>query len=299
MERLLDQSYARAEAVTADRARSFHFASGFLPPDKRRGVFALYDYCRHADDLVDERGERPVDEVRAELAALGDLVRRLHAGERPADARWLALWDTLRRQPVPLAPMLELLDGVAMDLGPVRMPDFPALRRYCRYVAGGVGLLLGPLLGAEAGGFDQPGVDLGIAMQLTNVIRDVAEDLDADRVYFPADELAAFGLSAEALRERRATPALRRFVAFQVERARHYFDQGDRVIDRFPADGSRLCVRLMQRTYAGILDEVARRRFDVFAGRASVSRARKLLILGQAVWHDGPAAVAQLASRPA
>lgn len=282
----LERSYVRAEGVTAEWAKSFYFASRFLPAAKKRAIFAIYDYCRHADNLVDQRGTRPVAEVREELAALGETVRRLHAGESPADPRWLALGDTLRRHQIPLAPLLELLDGVAMDLGPVTMPDFPSLHQYCRYVAGGVGLMIGPVLGVGERRFDELGMRVGVAMQLTNVLRDVREDLDNDRVYLPADELAAFGLSRADLERRELTPKLRDFLAFQVARAREWFTAADTAVPLFPDDGSRLTVRLLEKTYAGILDQIERAGYDVFRGRAYVPFARKLVILGQVVWRD-------------
>ena len=282
----LEGSYAAAEGVTRRWARSFHFASSFLPSAKRRAVFALYDYCRHADNLVDLRGDRPADLVRRDLTELRALVARVHGGERPDDPRWLALWDTCKRYEVPLPPLLALLDGVERDLGPVTMPDFQALYHYCTQVAGGVGLMLGPVLGADEQGFREYGVGLGVAMQLTNVLRDVAEDLRDDRVYLPADELAAHGITRAMLDARRMTPALRRLLAFQVLRARYYFGLGDAVVDLFPTDGSRLTVRLMQRTYAGILDDLERRHLDVFRGRAHVSRTRKFLILGRTLLTD-------------
>ncbi len=282
----LERSYASAEAVTAEWAKSFYFASRFLPAPKKRAIFALYDYCRHADNLVDQRGNRPVATVRQELASLGEVVRRIHAGAMPADPRWLALHDTLLRYPVPLAPLLELLEGVAMDLGPVRMPDFPALHQYCRYVAGGVGLMIGPVLGVDYRRFDELGVRLGVAMQLTNVLRDVREDLDNDRVYLPVDELASFGLCRADLERRVLTPRLRDFLVFQVGRAREWFASADAAIPLFPDDGSRLTVRLLQQTYAGILDQIERADYDVFRGRAYVPFARKLVILGRAVWRE-------------
>lgn len=289
---LLAQSYARAERVTAAWAKSFYFASRFLPAPKRNAVFALYDYCRHADNLVDERGSRPAEHVRIELEELRALVLALHGGAAPDDGRWLALADTLGRYPIPLAPLLELLDGVALDLEPVEIPDFAALEHYSRLVAGGVGLMLGPVLGADDDRFQFLGVQLGVAMQLTNVLRDVAEDLDDGRCYLPADELAGFGLSRADLEERETTPALREFMRFQVRRARALFDSADAVVPLFPADGSRLTVRLLQRTYAGILDEIGRRDYDPFRGRAYVSLPRKVAILGRALvgsWGRAPA----------
>jgi phytoene synthase len=284
----LERSYLGAEQVTAHWARSFYFASRFLPLEKKRAVFALYDYCRHADNLVDARGDRPVELVRADLAELAGTVRAIHRGHCPPDERWLALWDTLVRFPVPLEPLLELLDGVAMDLDEVAYPDYQTLHRDCRLVAGGVGLLLGPVLGASSSRFREPGVGLGVAMQLTNVLRDVAEDLDAGRLYLPADELARFGLDRSALERRAATPAFIALMRFQVARARALFAAADPVVGLFPPDGSRLTVRLLQRTYAGILDGIERLGYDVFRTRAYVSGPRKLMILGRALWTERP-----------
>ncbi|HET8625493.1 MAG TPA: phytoene/squalene synthase family protein [Gemmatimonadales bacterium] len=282
----LVMSYASAERITAEWARSFYFASRFLPAEKRRAIFALYDYCRHADNLVDQRGGRSPKQVRLALRDLGAAVARIHRGEQPDDPHWLALWDTLRRYPIPLEPFLELLDGLATDLEVVEVRDFPQLERYCRLVAGGVGLMLGPILGAAHEGFSAAGVRLGIAMQLTNVLRDVAEDLDAGRVYLPATELVQFGLTRADLEKRRATSAFRSLMRFQIERARRYFESGGRVVRLFPPDGSRLTVRLLQKTYAGILDAIERLDYDVFRARAYVSAPRKLMILGRAAWTE-------------
>jgi phytoene synthase len=286
--RALRRSYARAERTTAVWARSFHFASRFLPRPKRQAVFALYDYCRYADNLVDLRGSRPPDEVRADLASLGLLVRGLHAGAEAPPERWLALADTLRRYEVPLEPLLGLLDGVAMDLDRVRYPDYPTLHRYCRLVAGGVGLMLGPVLGATSRRFREPGIGLGVAMQLTNVLRDVGEDLDSGRIYLPADELARHGLDLAALERREVTPAFVALMRFEVTRARRLFRAADDVVELFPEDGSRLTVRLLQRTYAGILDAIERQRYDVFRHRAYVSGPRKVAILLRATWAPVP-----------
>ena len=283
----LRRSYALAERTTAEWARSFHFASRFLPRSKRRAVFALYDYCRHADNLVDLRGTRPADGVRAELDRLGRMVRALHAGAAPPE-RWLALGDTFRRYEVPLEPLLALLEGVAMDLGPVRYPDYPTLHRYCRLVAGGVGLMLGPVLGATSSGFREPGIGLGVAMQLTNVLRDVGEDLGHGRCYLPADELAGFGLDQAALERREVTPDFVALMRFQVTRARLLFRAADSVVELFPQDGSRLTVRLLQRTYAGILDAIERQGYDVFRRRAYVSGPRKVGILLRSACAAGP-----------
>jgi phytoene synthase len=285
-ERALERAYVRAEQITASWARSFYFASRFLPLEKRRAVFALYDYCRFADNLVDARGARSAGVVRAELASLGEQVTALQAGAPCEDERWLALADTMQRFPIPLDPLLDLLDGVEMDLEPVEMPDFATLRGYCSRVAGSVGLMLGPILGASPEPLRESGVRLGIAMQLTNVLRDIGEDLESGRVYLPADEMGRFGLDRRRLEARRVTPEFRRFMAFQVARARRFFRSGGSVVSAFPSDGSRLTVRLLQKTYAAILDAIERLDYDVFRARAYVSAPRKLLILSRAVWSE-------------
>jgi phytoene synthase len=282
----LERSYAAAEWVTAEWAKSFYFASRFLPVPKKRAIFALYDFCRHADNLVDDRGDRPVEEVRAEIEALDVEVRAIHAGRAPSDPRWLALHDTLARYDVPLEPLTDLLVGVAIDLEPVEFTDYATLHQYCRYVAGGVGLMLGPVLGAPPRHFRDPGIGLGVAMQLTNVLRDIGEDLDRDRVYLPREELARFGLTRADLERRVMTPELRRFMVFQVDRARRYFRNADPVVGLFPRDGSRLTVRLLQQTYAGILDVIEEQDYDVFRRRAFTTTRRKMAILARAIWYE-------------
>ncbi len=285
MNEILTESYVRAERVTAEWAKSFHFASRFLPVEKRLAIFALYDFCRHADNLVDDRGTRPVDEVRHDLATLDAMLLHLHAAGTPPE-RWLALGDTLSRYPIPVEPLRALLVGVAMDLEPVVIETLDELLVYCTRVAGGVGLMLGPVLGAPSSEFDAPGVRLGIAMQLTNILRDIGEDLGRNRVYLPAEELDRFGLDRADLERRTVTPAFIAFMRFQVARAREYFAAGDEVVGLFPRDGSRLTVRLLQQTYAGILDVIESQEYDVFRRRAYTSRRRKMRILARAFWHE-------------
>jgi 15-cis-phytoene synthase len=284
----LERSYHRAEMVTASWARSFYFASRFLPAEKKRAIFALYDYCRHADNLVDARGDRSAELARRDLENIGREVTAMHGGAPASSDRWLALADTLHRYEIPLGPLLDLLDGVAMDLERVEFQDYRTLHNYCRLVAGGVGLMLGPILGASSDRYHEAGIRLGVAMQLTNILRDVGEDLANDRVYLPVAEMAQFGIVRATLERRRVTPEFRRFMAWQVQRARRYFEHGNRVVALFPNDGSRLTVRLLQRTYAGILDAIERMEYDVFEARAHVSTPRKLLVLGRAMWSERP-----------
>ncbi|MGE5230519.1 MAG: phytoene/squalene synthase family protein, partial [Deltaproteobacteria bacterium] len=270
----LERAYRHAERVTAAWARSFYFASRFLPAGKRRAVFALYDFCRHADNLVDARGARPAAAVRAELRALGRMVRRLRAGEDAGGQRWLALGDTLRRYPVPEEPLLDLLDGVTLDLGPVELPDFAALARYCRLVAGGVGLMLGPVLGAPPDVFSEPGVRLGVAMQLTNVLRDVGEDAASGRVYLAREDLKRFGVGEEMLRADPAPDELRLLLACYAERARIFYERAAAL--RPAEDRARLRpADAMGAIYRALLDRLQQQRFPQRERAVRLSNSRR------------------------
>lgn len=274
----LNRAYAACARVTREKAKSFYFASRFLPEAKRRGVFALYDFCRYVDDLVDERGDRPVEAVQGELCALRALLESGGAGRPP---RWEPLFETIARFDVPTAPLLELIEGVSGDLSPRAIETEGELLRYCHQVAGVVGLALGPLLGARRTGFEASGAALGIAMQLTNVLRDVGADARLGRVYLPREELARYGLSREDVLAGCTDERWQRFMAFQVRRARAYFAEGERVVPLFPDDGSRLTVRLMARTYAGILEAIERQGYDVFTRRAHLGTLGKLGVLAR------------------
>ncbi len=287
-EDVLSLGYMRAALLTRDKAKSFFFASRFLPKHKRRGVFAVYEFCRVADDLVDERGDRPVETVRQALATIGQMVRRLPEREPPEDVFWHPLHDTFWRANLDTRPFLELLEGVERDLVPLRFENTAELMHYSHQVAGVVGLMLGPLLGASRRDFDEAGIQLGVAMQLTNILRDVGSDWRRGRVYLPASELARFNLDHAAIEAGEVTEAWRAFMEWQIARAREYFAAGDRVIDLFPQDGSRLTVRLMQQSYAGILRAIEAIDYDVFHQRAVVSDAQKLWILAKVMWQDGP-----------
>lgn len=278
----LADGYAACEAVTRDKAKSFHFASAFLPREKRGGVFALYDFCRYVDDLVDERGDRPVEAVAADLEALAVLLKASAAGHAPSDERWAPLHDTLTRFDVPIEPLLELIEGVGGDLHPRAFATTAELLRYCHQVAGVVGLALGPLLGARRTGFEHAGAAMGVAMQLTNVLRDVGVDAALGRFYLPTEELAAYGLTHDDLKAHVTDERWQAFMRRQIARARNFYAAGDQVVPLFPDDGSRLTVRLMQRSYAGILTAIERQDYDVYRARAHVSFTGKLVLLAGA-----------------
>ena len=268
--------------LLADRARSFAFAARFLPREHREAVVVLYAFCRTVDDLADEPppGLAPAD-VRARLltwrAWLGDPTGPTRP-EPAALAR--ALGVVIERYDIPRPFLLALLDGVESDLEPVRVADFAELRRYAMRVAGSVGLAMCGVLGASGPAALVAAAELGIAMQLTNILRDVGGDLRRDRVYLPADELARFGYSAERLRAdllAGAEPSadLRALLGFQVARAREYYARSLEGVWYLPPD-TRLAILTAGRTYGAILDAIEAGGYDVLRRRAVTSTPRKL-----------------------
>lgn len=279
----LAASHRYCHGQTRRHARSFYFASVALPREKKRAAYAVYAFCRYADDLVD-RGAGDAG-IAAALARVGAEFDAMLAGERTEPPFAPAFAWAVRRFGIGKQPFLDLLRGVAMDLGPVAIADWPALRDYCYHVASTVGLMMAPIFELrDPRGRDQA-IDLGIAMQLTNILRDVGEDYRLGRMYLPADELAAAGVAPADLGLERVTPALRGLLREQVARARDYYRRAEPGIALLADDGSQLTVWLMRHVYAGILEEVERADHEVLRGRVRTSFPRKLALAGRA-WRD-------------
>ncbi len=282
--------YRRAHTLTRQHARSFHFASWALGGARRHGALALYAFCRRLDDMVDEP-EAGAD-VAERLARARHLVTAIH-GTVPLEAAEIpppfhpdevaALRDTIRRFAIPEQPFQELIAGIEMDLTIRRYPDWPALDLYCYRVAGTVGLMMAPLLGYEDPAALRPAADLGRAMQLTNILRDVGEDLQRGRIYLPQDELAAAGISEAQLRAGRVDDRWVSFMQEQIARARALYRRAARGIPLLRGMRSRLTVRLMATVYGDILRAIEAQRYDVFARRAVVPGRRKLVLAAGAL----------------
>jgi 15-cis-phytoene synthase len=266
--------------LTRHHAKSFYFASHVLPSQKRNDAYAVYAFCRHVDDQID----LAPDET-ARLRALADLEHLLHAAYQPGDNAkslanslpWLrAFRETIQRRAIPNGYFEDLLKGVEMDRGRVRIQTWEELDRYCYHVASVVGLIMVHVLTEPSPELLKPARDLGTAMQLTNILRDIAEDWQRDRLYLPANELEKFGLTADDIAQQRTGDPFRAMMRFQIGRARAYYSYAEPGIAMLPADGSRFCARLMRTIYGGILDEIERADYQVFQGRVRVSFLRKL-----------------------
>ena len=266
--------------MTRHHAKTFYFASHALPKQKRSDAYSVYAFCRYVDDQID----LAPDEA-ARVRAFADLSHLLHTAYGTAEGveplenslPWLtAFRETIRRRFIPAAYFEDLLTGVEMDRGQVRLQTWDELDRYCYHVASVVGLIMVHVLTEPAPELLKPARDLGTAMQLTNILRDIAEDWRRDRLYLPAEELEKFGLTADDVAQQRTGDSFRAMMRFQIGRARAYYSYAEPGIAALPADGSRFCARLMSTVYGAILDELERADYQVFRGRVRVSFPRKL-----------------------
>jgi phytoene synthase len=281
---LLSASRAACRRLTAHHAKTFYFASHALPPEKRADAYAVYAFCRHVDDRIDLA---PDEEARiagfAELKTVLDSAYDFMSGSEE-DLPWLpAFRETAQRRGIPRACFDDLLTGVEMDRGRVRIETWEELDVYCYHVAGVVGLIMVHVLSEPAPELLGPARDLGTAMQLTNILRDIDEDWRRDRIYLPLRELEKFGLTQEDIAQRRMSEPFRALMRFQIGRARTYYEKAEPGIRALPPDGSRRTVRLMSTIYGNILDEIERADYRVFGVRRRVSFTRKLWLAAK-VW---------------
>ncbi len=272
-----ERSFAYCEDLAKREARHFYPAFRALPRDQRRAMCALYAYMRVTDDLADGPGTPETKRI-----ALNVWRENLHAalGGEPSHDLHPALADTVARYRVPVQHLTEVLDGVGMDLEPVRVRDFDELYRYCYHVASAVGLACIHVWGFDGDEAKRHAEAAGVALQLTNILRDLGEDKCLGRVYLPADELARFDCPPE--RWAAGSESFRALMEFQTERARGYYAQAQPLTKMLPPAG-RAVFEMILRTYRALLDEIVRRRYDVFSTRVRLSGWRKLMLAAQAL----------------
>lgn len=269
------RAYARCAAITRRHSATFHLASALLPARKRRAVRALYAFCRTTDDLVDrERSAR-------RLAAWRQTV--LSPVPPASDPVALAWADARLRHGIPARYAEQLVDAVAGDLRPPAHRTFDDLAAYGYGVASTVGLMAMHIVGFAGPEAVPYAIRLGVALQLTNILRDVGEDLGQGRVYLPAEELAAHGLGPEDLERGVVDDRWRRFMAFQIERNRRLYDEAMPGIALLHRDG-RLAIAAAAELYRGILDDIAAHDGDVFRRRAGLGLGAKLRRLPGIWW---------------
>jgi len=274
----LSAAYRHCQALTRREAKNFYYGFMLLPAKQRRAIYAAYAFARECDDIVD--AALPVEEASARLAVQRELLDRCLEGS-PNGPVFTALADAVRRYGIPHDYFYRLIEGVETDLTVSRYATFDDLKRYCYLVASVVGLISAEIFGYQ-GGEEARGhaADLGIALQLTNILRDVQEDLQRGRIYLPEDELARFGYKADFLRQGVANEAFRRLMAFQVARAEEYFEEGRMLLPLLPRR-ARACVGVMAGIYRTILDDIRRRPETILRQRVSLGTGHKLVLAGR------------------
>ncbi|MFN0156717.1 MAG: phytoene/squalene synthase family protein [Bacteroidota bacterium] len=272
----VQQNYRQCQAYTRRYARSFYFASHVLPREKRLAAYAVYAFCRYADNIVDAtfKGE---DRHRTlhRLEGLRDQLRYVYSFSPSMDSKLLAFRDVVVTYQIPQEYFLSLLHGVEMDLTVLRCRTTDELMHYCYHVASVVGLIMTHILGVSDKAAYRHAADLGTAMQLTNILRDVGEDARLGRCYLPSEELGHYRLDESDIVRGTVTPQFREFMIMQIQRARTYYASAEAGIPMIANDGSRFCVKLMSATYSNILKAIESNNYDVFTKRAYVSLPRK------------------------
>ena len=284
---------AECAALVRRHAHTFALASRLLPEEKRRAAFAVYAFCRVADDLVDESANDAASDAAMELGrhrlALVEATRGQPHGALFRELAW-----AVKRYDIPTAPFHALVSALHGDLAHGEMHDWPALERYCIGVASTVGIICAHVFGLPRSPDErdvalQHAATLGVALQLTNILRDVGEDAARGRCYLPTTHLAAAGISRDEILARALDPRDRRWQSLmrdEIARARGLYDAARPGVAMLHADARR-CADLCARGYAAILDAIEQRGHDSLTGRARVSRLeRARLLLG--AWRTVP-----------
>ena len=272
----LERLYAQASQATAAGSKSFYFATRFFPADLARSAHAVYWFCRTTDDLVDECAT--VDQGRRDLeawhAALGRGLAE-GASEQPILRLFL---DAVDRHAIPAEYAFELIEGMRMDLDGCRYRTFAELKLFCYRAASTVGLMMSHVIGFSEPAQQVRGLahatDLGIAMQLTNILRDIGEDLGRGRLYLPEEEMQRFGVTEAGLRHGRMPDGFRELMAFQIARAGDYYRRAEPGIGLLDSRG-RFAVKIAAEVYSRILRQIERNGMDTLARRAVVPAREK------------------------
>lgn len=275
MDQKVNAAVESCEAITAEHSRSFYVASGLLPTEKRRAMRALYAFCRTADDLADSNVDQPA-------LRLNHLRRGISGQIDTTGDEVLTAWSVIRAAyHIPVCYAEQLLDGVERDLIQSRYETFEDLSVYCYSVASTVGLMSMRITGYSDQLAIPYAIKLGVALQLTNILRDVGEDWQAGRLYLPLDELSAFGLCEQDVASGKVHPRWRSFMRFQIARARQLYAEAMPGISMLHRDG-RFAVSAAAMLYRGILDSIEAHDYNVFNRRAFVSSPRKFALLARA-----------------
>lgn len=284
----LRMAYSHCRAITRTHAKTFYMATRFLPYHKQRSIFAIYGLCRYLDDLVDEAEDLIFQkkisrvEVFERLESFKTKLVNTYRGVEHDDPILVAFSDVLNRYSISIELPLTLLDGVSSDLTKNRYETFEELYDYSYKVASVVGLMTSEVFGYKNKKALGHAIDLGIAMQLTNILRDIGEDLRKNRIYIPQEDLSYFNIDEEDLFNYELSENFIEMMKFQIQRAENYYESADKGIPMLNRD-SRLPVMLAKENYNRILSKIQENNYQVFSQRAYLNSTEKFSILPKVI----------------
>ncbi|QDU44403.1 All-trans-phytoene synthase [Symmachiella dynata] len=277
----LAESHAYCRTLAKRAAKNFYVSFLTLPTVHYQAMCALYAFMRICDDIGDDTSVS-LSQRKIALQEWRDAVIVALEGGPATHLSLPALYDAVERFQIPREYLFAAIDGVEMDLGTVEFATFEDLSHYCYHVAGVVGLCCIHIWGFHDDRAPAAAIECGLALQLTNIVRDIKEDAQMDRVYLPQEDLERFDYSLADIQHQRRDERFRALMQFQVSRAREYYSAGRRLYDYLEPVGQPI-LDAMLRIYGGLLDEIEHRDYDIFTQRARVSTSRKLAIAGSAV----------------
>ena len=283
----LDQAYEICRKETQQWAKTFYLGTLLLPQEKRKAIWAIYVWCRRTDEIMDsvEASTKSQDELSDNLDEWEENTKNVFKGNIKSELDSVLL-DTIEKYPQSIQPYLDMIDGQRMDLNKFRYKDFDELKLYCYRVAGTVGLMTQTVMGIDSAYTSAPwsalpdpseaAIALGIANQLTNILRDVGEDRQRGRIYLPQVDIEKLNYSEEELLQGKINKQWKSLMNFQLTRAREWFQKSEDGIKWLSSD-ARWPVWTSLRLYRGILDSIERLDYDVFNNRAFVKNSVKAL----------------------
>jgi len=284
----IDEAYRHCREIAHKHGANFSVGFRFLPPTKRRAVYAAYAFCRVADDIADEEPSSP---RVAEESLEDSKARQLDDWQRELDACYagapthpitIALADALQHFAIPKSAFVALIDGCRQDMVKTRYETFDELLQYCELVAASISDISLSIFGYRTEAALEHGRNLAIALQLTNVTRDIGDDLTRDRVYLPAVELRAFGVEERELFARAENDRVQKLIEFQIDRARGYFEKAEPLLRELDFD-ARFPTLLMGGVYATVLAKLSKDPLIAIRRRLSLSPFQKVLVVGTRV----------------
>ncbi|MFH1691201.1 MAG: phytoene/squalene synthase family protein [Candidatus Omnitrophota bacterium] len=274
-EKILKEGFQKAKAITRQYAKTFYFASKFLPIEKRLAAYSIYAICRISDDSVDTQGLLPKEK---QLIKVKENIEAAYHNSSLKDPLLVAFKKTIFSYKIPKQYFDDLLCGMSMDLTKNRYRDFDELYLYCYRVAGVIGLIMLKILGSNNTLAQKYAVELGIAMQLTNILRDIREDYILNRIYLPQDEMKKFHVTENHICLEKTDDHFRSLLKFQIKRTKEFYQSSEQGIKMITTHNCRFVIKLMKEMYGAILTSIAKNNYDVFSQRAHINFFQKTLL---------------------